>query len=46
MTNQKKPKGNYDLLEHMRKPHGILLLALFLGVLGWAVWTFAFSARV
>jgi hypothetical protein len=42
----KKPKPSYDLLEHMRKPHGILILAVVIGVAGWAIWTFFFSARI
>jgi hypothetical protein len=40
------PKPSFDLLEHMRKPHGIFLLAVVVGLAGWAIWTFVFSARV
>jgi hypothetical protein len=41
-----KPKPSYDLLAHLRKPHGLLILATVLGVAAWAVWTFVFSAQV
>ncbi|MBC7396855.1 MAG: hypothetical protein H7333_05375 [Bdellovibrionales bacterium] len=44
--HQKKPKPAYDLLAHLRKPHGLLILATLVGIAGWAIWTFYWSARV
>jgi hypothetical protein len=37
-----KRKGNksFDPLEHLRKPHGILILAILVGIIAWAAWTF------
>ena len=46
MNQSQKPKPAYDLLAHLRKPHGILVIALILGVAAWAIWTFVWSARV
>jgi len=37
--HEPKP-SKFDLLKEMRKPHGIALLALAIGVGGWAMWTF------
>ena len=33
-------KSKFDLLQEMRKPHGIAILALIVGAAGWAVWNF------
>lgn len=29
-----------SMMEHLRKPHGIALVAIALFLAGWAIWTF------
>ncbi len=43
MTNHhhhEPKKSKFDILQEMRKPHGIAILAIVIGVAGWAVWSF------
>lgn len=41
MTKQHEPKASkFDLMEYLRKPHGIAIVAIALAVAGWAIWTF------
>ncbi len=42
MTKQHEPhqKPTFDFMQAMRKPHGIAILLVILGIAGWAVWTF------
>ena len=41
--HSKEKKKPEDFLEHLRKPHGILILVFVLGFLGWAIWTFLYA---
>lgn len=34
------PKPAFDVMQWMRKPHGIAMIAIILGIAGWAAWTF------
>ncbi len=34
-----KVKKEYDLLAHIRKPHGIAILIMAVGIVAWAMWT-------
>jgi hypothetical protein len=42
MTKQHEPAKNskFDLMQTLRKPHGMVMIAVIIGVLGWAMWTF------
>jgi len=41
----KDEKNNFDILEHMRRPHGLLILAILVGIVAWGLWTL-WTARV
>lgn len=34
-----KTKKYFDVMEHLRQPHGIAILVLFVGILAWGGWT-------
>jgi hypothetical protein len=43
---QRKWNESSDFLAHLRKPHGILAAAILLGIVAWAVWTYAVAHNV
>jgi hypothetical protein len=37
---KRKDHKSFGPLEHLRKPHGILILDILVGIIAWAAWTF------
>ena len=40
-----KTKKHFDVMEHLRQPHGVLILVMLIGIVAWAGWTL-WAARV